>query len=89
MVDDPALFCNPVDKNGEGIQNPEAHLTCYRLKLGDNDDAEDEGMLDVLVDNQFGEQVVVVDDTQLLCVPSNKIGFEPHIDDDDDDDDDD
>jgi hypothetical protein len=29
LLADPFLFCNPVDKNGEGIQNPEAHLTCY------------------------------------------------------------
>ena len=55
------------------------------LKLFSAKDAEDEGKLDVLVTNQFGEQVLVVDDPQLLCVPSSKIGFVPHIDDDDDD----
>jgi hypothetical protein len=28
----PRLLCNPVDKNGEGILNPAAHLTCYTIK---------------------------------------------------------
>ena len=28
LVGKPKLFCNPVDKNDEGISNPEAHLTC-------------------------------------------------------------
>jgi hypothetical protein len=28
----PALFCNPADKNGEGIPSPTDHLTCYKAK---------------------------------------------------------
>jgi hypothetical protein len=28
------LLCNPVDKNGEGIVNPDAHLACYTIKGG-------------------------------------------------------
>jgi hypothetical protein len=28
----PLLFCNPVDKNGEGILNPSAHQTCYKFQ---------------------------------------------------------
>ena len=30
VIRDPFLFCNPVDKNGEGIRNPDDHLACYR-----------------------------------------------------------
>jgi hypothetical protein len=26
---EPFLHCNPADKNGEGIQNPNDHLVCY------------------------------------------------------------
>ena len=29
VVLDPFLFCTPADKNGEGIQNPDDHLTIY------------------------------------------------------------
>jgi hypothetical protein len=29
----PQLFCNPVSKNGEGINNPSTHLTCYGVSL--------------------------------------------------------
>jgi hypothetical protein len=29
----PGLFCNPVDKNGEGIIDPSTHLTCYDRPL--------------------------------------------------------
>jgi len=25
----PSQYCNAVDKNGEGINDPSAHLTCY------------------------------------------------------------
>ena len=28
----PFVFCNPVDKNGEGILNTDDHLTCYKAK---------------------------------------------------------
>jgi hypothetical protein len=29
----PRLFCNPVNKNGEGIISPSTHLTCYATSL--------------------------------------------------------
>ncbi len=59
-------FCNPVDKNGEGINDPTAHLACYRIRgeLGFSP-------RDVLVENQFGAQSVTVQ-PQTLCVPSFK-----------------
>ncbi len=65
------LVCNPVDKNGEGVLNPEVHLTCYVVK-----DAEGEPEFErrlVSVDNQFGEdQMLEVKKPKILCVPSSK-----------------
>jgi hypothetical protein len=29
----PRLFCNPVSKNGEGINDPSTHLACYGVRL--------------------------------------------------------
>ncbi len=68
LVERPELFCNPVNKNDEGISNATAHLTGYEL---DNDD-EDFEPLDVLVTNQFGEQLLVLEEPELLLVPSTK-----------------
>ena len=83
LVGEPKLFCNPVDKNGEGINDPEAHLTCYEIEAG----GEVERV--VVIANQFGEQTLEVDDSELLCVPSAKIDVIVPGDDDDDDEDDD
>jgi hypothetical protein len=63
----PALFCNPVSKNGEPILNAGGHLECYRIKpqpLGRS----------VVVRNQFGREDVEVKKPSLLCVPSAKQG---------------
>ena len=69
LVDEPVLFCNPVDKNGERILNSEAHLTCYEIDVESDDDDEER---EVLVDNQFGTQTLEVEEPKLLCVPSGK-----------------
>ena len=71
LVGHPKLFCNPVDKNGEGIKDPTAHLTCYKIVAGP------EPARDVVVANQFGEQTLEVKHPQLLCVPSEKILVTP------------
>jgi len=60
------IICAPVDKNGEGILNPEAHLVCYKLEKGLKPKQE------VTIENQFGNQVLRVDKARLLCVPSTK-----------------
>ena len=65
-VMDPFLFCNPVDKNGEGITNPDGHLTCHYteppgLPIGP-----------IPVRNQFHEDIVDVWEPLGLCVPSSK-----------------
>ncbi len=70
LVEQPELFCNPVDKNGEGILNPAAHLTCYKIR------AENEKR-DVFVENQFGGQTLETQKAELLCVPSDKIEVSP------------
>ena len=59
-------FCNPVDKNNEGINDPTAHLNCYRIR-------EPRGpSRDVVVNNQFGELQLTTTRTHSLCVPAIK-----------------
>ena len=81
LVGEPELFCNPVDKNGEGIGDPTAHLTCYEIE-----DEEFEE-LSVRIKNQLDEQTLEIDEPGLLCVQSEKIAVEESPVDDDDDDD--
>lgn len=64
-------FCNPVDKKigdeSTGIQQKDDHLTFYRIK------APIEPLRQVEFNNQFGDQVVIVDKAMFLAVPSQKI----------------
>jgi hypothetical protein len=65
----PWRLCNPVDKNGEGIDEPASHLMCYQ--------ADDAGIFErryVQVQNQFGEQQLSVIRTESLCLPAEKDG---------------
>ena len=71
VVREPFLFCNPADKNGEGIINFDDHLTCYRtappgLPIGI-----------VPIFNQFNppgvpDLPIQVRTDVALCVPSEK-----------------
>ena len=68
----PRLLCNPVDKNGEGIVDPAAHLTCYTIKPGTPFTPRDVDVVD-----QFAEQDLTIlrgecRKRSLLCVPSEK-----------------
>jgi hypothetical protein len=65
----PTRFCNPGDKNGEGIEDPTAHLLCYKVK------EPPMAPVDVIVDNQFGEQALTVTRVEQLCVPATKNGM--------------
>jgi len=65
----PSLFCNPADKNGEGILNPADHLTCYKVK-GPKILKEDRPNVEVT--NQLGSLELEVQKPFLLCVPSSK-----------------
>lgn len=61
-------FANPVNKNGEGIPNPNAHLTWYTIKI-------DEPLIKrvVVIENQFGKQKLILGKALYLLVPTEKI----------------
>lgn len=63
-------FCTPVDKNGEGIDDVSAHLTCYRLMHV----AEPPPFIrqNVTMTNQFGNIQLTPNRFPHLCVPSTK-----------------
>ena len=66
----PSILCNPVDKNGEGINNPDTHLTCYKIRdvVGQPRFQQRK----VLIKNQLDEQTLRVLSPSVLCVPSSK-----------------
>jgi hypothetical protein len=64
------LFCNPADKNGEGINNAIDHLTCYEI-------IDTITPVPVTIGNQFHDFVSVVTDPFALCVPTFKGPFGP------------
>ena len=71
----PKFLCNPVDKNGEGIRNAEAHLTCYRIKDSPGQPRFQRRQVDI--EDQFAQQDLkaVRGDcraSSYLCVPSSK-----------------
>lgn len=66
--------CNPVDKNGEGIDAPNAHLTCYATK---DDKSRKFVQQDIAITNQFGAQTVTVQKPYQLCVPGEQ-GIAPN-----------
>jgi hypothetical protein len=74
-VQKPFLVCNPVDSEGQGVQNPACHLVCYKIK-----DAPGQPRFtarDVSVQDEFNtESVTAFRNTcrkaSLLCVPSLK-----------------
>ncbi len=68
-VDGPEFFCNPVSKDGTEILNGFAHQTCYKIK-GPKQTRE------VVINNQFGEQTLIITEPKLLCVPSTKAVIE-------------
>lgn len=59
-------LCTPVDKNGEGIPDPELHLVCYRILKGHEPNQT------VETKNQFGKFRMDVRKARELCVPSKK-----------------
>jgi hypothetical protein len=71
VAEEPERLCNPVDKEGEGITDPTAHLMCYDL-------AQEKGFQarDVVVRNQFGDQILTVVRPESLCVPATKDGVD-------------
>lgn len=66
----PSRLCNPVDKNGEGIDDPTAHLSCYDAR--DADGTTPFTTRDVVVENQFGTLNLKVTQLRSLCAPASK-----------------
>jgi len=64
----PAMLCNPVDKNGEGIRDPEAHLLCYSVTEVEGAPGEQK----VATETQFGKTTLTVKGLQTFCVPASK-----------------
>ena len=68
-------LCTPVDKNGEGIKNPQAHLLCYIAKtaVGQPKHTRVGGLY---VNNQFGPLRLDTFRESEFCIPSTK-SFSP------------
>jgi disintegrin len=69
LLKKPRHLCNPVDKNGEGINNPTAHLLCYKAKGGIPKHVRRIG---VHVNGQFGPEIVDTVKEDEICIPSAK-----------------
>jgi len=75
-ITDKIRFCNPVDKNGEGIPDPTAHLTCYRLT--DTSGIAPFTPQNVATHDQFGDLTLRVRPIAVLCAPSLKLSDVTH-----------
>jgi hypothetical protein len=75
-VEQPELFCNPVEKVHAGvrfrIEERQVHLTCYDIHGAQRTEATTFG-----VANQLETDTFTVTAFELLCVPSEKHGFQP------------
>ena len=65
-VKKPVRLCVPVDKESEGIKNPDNHLMCYKVKR------EKKKLEGIHVNNQFGPLQLNTKKVMELCVPSFK-----------------
>lgn len=74
QVTKPDSLCLPVDKNGEGIDDPAAHFECYKVK----DDA-DGGNATIAVSNQFGLWQFIAGKAASLCMPSSRDGVPANL----------
>jgi len=62
----PVRYCAPVDKNGEGILDPNTHLVCYQIRSAAGMPTHDT----LYSLNQFGPDTFTVFGPRELCVPS-------------------
>ncbi len=62
----PVRYCAPVDKNGEGIMDPNTHLVCYQVRSAAGAPTHDT----LYSLNQFGPDTFTVFGPRELCVPS-------------------
>jgi hypothetical protein len=64
-------FCNAVDKNGEGITDPSAHLTCYDIRRPISARPQ------VVTTDQFGElELDVRKQRSQICLPTDLLYIE-------------
>jgi hypothetical protein len=70
-VKKPKDLCTPVDKNGEGIEHPLAHLMCYAVKVAKGQ-AKTVLVPGIAISNQVFETAVDLRKEDLLCVPATK-----------------
>jgi hypothetical protein len=70
-VKKPTRLCNPVNKNGEGIQDPNAHLMCYQVKPASGQPKHIK-VFGLFVNNQFGPERLGTIKEEELCLPSLK-----------------
>jgi hypothetical protein len=68
----PEAFCNPVDKDGSGINDPTAHLACYKIRDVRGDEFPKFRVRRVEVGDQFGTRSLLLKKTRTLCLPSSK-----------------
>ena len=71
-------YCNAVDKDGNGIADPNAHLQCYQIK-----DAPGQARFsasNTTVDNEFGDgQALTLKKIKRVCVPAGRDGSVPSL----------
>jgi uncharacterized repeat protein (TIGR01451 family) len=68
----PEAFCAPVDKDGSGINDPSAHLACYKIRDVRGDEFPKFQKRRVEVTDQFGTHTLLLKKTRSLCLPSSK-----------------
>jgi hypothetical protein len=56
----PEAFCNPVDKDGSGINDPSAHLACYKIRDVRGDEFPKFERRRVEVGDQFGTHTLLL-----------------------------
>jgi hypothetical protein len=71
----PSQLCLAVDKNGEGVKNPQAHYLCYNYRpaIGSPRHTRRLGMH---VNNQFGPLRLDTQKEKMFCIPST-MSFSP------------
>ena len=67
----PRRLCTPVNKNGEGIIDPETHLMCYKVRRAKGEPRH-QRVRGIRVNNQFGPLQLDTRKPRELCVPSTK-----------------
>jgi hypothetical protein len=68
VVGQPALFCTPVDQDGEGIVDPSADLTCFSIREADGQPQFTKRT--VRPRDGFGETALTVSQAETICLPS-------------------